>query len=54
MIIAVFSKLLALLGYKVDVITSSHLLAKRDIIEWKQFFDMFNIKADHNGDEGYN
>jgi len=34
MIIAVFSTLLVLFGYKVDVITSSHLLAKRDVAEW--------------------
>jgi len=34
MIIAVFSTLLVLLGHKVDVITSSYILAKRDVAEW--------------------
>lgn len=54
MIIAAYSVLLVLMKYKVDVITSSHLLAKRDVSEWTVFYDIFEIKAMHNGDEDYN
>lgn len=35
MIIAACATIMVLMKYKVDIITSSHLLAKRDVEEWK-------------------
>jgi preprotein translocase subunit SecA len=43
-----------LFGYKVDIITSSLVLAKRDAKEKESFFNMFNLNVTHNGDENYN
>ncbi|WP_341751173.1 helicase-related protein [Candidatus Tisiphia endosymbiont of Piscicola geometra] len=49
---AMLAVILALRGEKVDIITSSPILAKRDAVEWQEFFAMFNLVADHNiGDE---
>lgn len=50
-ILAVFK---VLQGYKVDVITSSNVLAKRDIKDKADFYRLFNITAMDNSDDTYN
>lgn len=45
MIIPAYTVLFVLLKYKVDIFTSSHLLAKRDVEEWQQFYEYFAIKV---------
>ncbi|ORX47663.1 ankyrin [Piromyces finnis] len=60
MIIAILALSNALMGYFVDVITSTHYLAKRDQIKFKKLFSLFGvsssnlakqylIKEDYNG-----
>lgn len=41
----------ALQGKKVDIVTSSSVLAKRDAIEKNRFFQMFGLSAGHNCDQ---
>jgi preprotein translocase subunit SecA len=53
-IVSVIATIKALQGYKVDVITSSLILAKRDAHEKDNFYQMFNLKVRHNGDHNYN
>jgi preprotein translocase subunit SecA len=48
---AMLAVVLALRGEKVDIITSSQVLAQRDALERKEFFAMFNLKVDHNTGE---
>ena len=49
-IIAMFAAALCLQGKKVDIITSSAVLAKRDALCWKKFYGMFNLTVAHNTD----
>jgi preprotein translocase subunit SecA len=53
-IISVLAAIKALQGNKVDIITNSLILAKRDAKEKETFFNMFNIKVAHNSDDNYN
>lgn len=48
---AMLAVVLALRGEKVDIITSSPVLAQRDALERKEFFAMFNLQVDHNTGE---
>lgn len=43
----------ALRGNKVDIITSSSVLAIRDADEWQDFYSILNISNSHNIIEGY-
>lgn len=40
-------------GKKVDVVTSSSVLASRDASEWKSFYNIFNISNAHNITDNY-
>ncbi|KAF5880029.1 Protein translocase subunit SecA [Clarias magur] len=44
-ILAMFATILAIRGTKVDIVTSSPVLARRDEEEWKKFFKMFGITS---------
>ncbi|CAM4573302.1 unnamed protein product [Leuciscus chuanchicus] len=44
-ILAMFATILAIRGTKVDIVTSSPLLAQRDQEEWKRFFEMFGVTS---------
>lgn len=44
-ILAMFATILAIRGTKVDVVTSSPVLAQRDQEEWKKFFEMFGVTS---------
>ncbi|XP_048036060.1 uncharacterized protein LOC125261549 [Megalobrama amblycephala] len=44
-ILAMFATILAIRGTKVDIVTSSPVLARRDQEEWKRFFEMFDITS---------
>lgn len=44
-ILAMFATILAIRGTKVDIVTSSPLLARRDQEEWKKFFEMFGVTS---------
>ncbi|XP_057176841.1 uncharacterized protein LOC130545925 [Triplophysa rosa] len=44
-ILAMFATILAIRGIKVDIVTSSPVLAQRDQEEWKKFFEMFGITS---------
>ncbi|XP_048010494.1 uncharacterized protein LOC125244454 [Megalobrama amblycephala] len=44
-ILAMFATILAIRGTKVDIVTSSPLLAQRDQEEWKKFFEMFGVTS---------
>lgn len=47
-IIAMFAAALGLQEKKVDIITSSPVLARRDAKQWREFFDIFDLKVDDN------
>ncbi|XP_025761018.1 uncharacterized protein LOC112846020 [Oreochromis niloticus] len=47
-IIAMFAAFRALRGEKVDIMSSSSVLAERDCKEWKGFYKELNITADYN------
>ena len=47
-IIAMFATALALTGKKVDIITSSPVLARRDVKNWTEFYQFFDLSVDHN------
>ena len=47
-IIAMFAAALAMQGKKVDIVTSSPVLAKRDKQSWAKFFRMCDLTSDHN------
>ena len=47
-IIAMFAAALAMTGKKVDIITSSPVLARRDAKIWIEFFKVFDLCVDHN------
>ncbi|XP_025758605.1 uncharacterized protein LOC112843799 [Oreochromis niloticus] len=47
-IVAMFAAFRALRGEKVDIMSSSSVLAKRDLEEWKGFYKELNITADYN------
>ena len=49
-IIAMFAAALAMQGRKVDVVTSSPVLAKRDAANWAKFYEKFELTATHNTD----
>ena len=53
LIIAVLAIIKVLQGWKVDVITSSTVLAKQGCKDQKSLFDMFKINVDHNSDDDY-
>ncbi|KAK9976688.1 hypothetical protein ABG768_021893 [Culter alburnus] len=44
-ILAMFATILAIRGTKVDIVTSSPVLARRDQEEWKTFFEMFAVTS---------
>ncbi|XP_042578929.1 uncharacterized protein LOC122137236 [Cyprinus carpio] len=44
-ILAMFATILAIRGTKVDIVTSSPVLALRDQEEWKKFFEMFGVTS---------
>ncbi|XP_056593358.1 uncharacterized protein LOC130412201 [Triplophysa dalaica] len=44
-ILAMFATILAIRGTKVDIVTSSPVLAQRDQEEWKTFFEMFGVTS---------
>ncbi|XP_065116652.1 uncharacterized protein [Paramisgurnus dabryanus] len=44
-ILAMFATILAIRGTKVDIVTSSPVLAQRDQEEWKKFFNMFGVTS---------
>ncbi|XP_051747343.1 uncharacterized protein LOC127511048 isoform X6 [Ctenopharyngodon idella] len=44
-ILAMFATILAIRGTKVDIVTSSPVLARRDQEEWKKFFEMFGVTS---------
>ena len=46
-VICALSTFLALIGYKVDIITSALNLAKRDVKELKDFYKLFNLTVDY-------
>ena len=46
-IICALATFLALIGKKVDIITSALNLAKRDVKELKDFYDLFNLTVDY-------
>ena len=50
LIIAMFAAALAMQGKKVDVITSSALLAQRDTEDWRPFYKKLGLKVTHNTD----
>ena len=54
LIIAVLIICKVLQGFLVDVVTSSMVLAKRDLKEKSSLFKMFNIRVDNNDDKNYN
>jgi len=47
MIIAILALSNALMGYFVDVITSTHYLAERDQVEFKKLFSLFGVSSSH-------
>lgn len=49
-IIAMFAAVLGLQGRKVDIVTSSPLLAERDFKHWKHFFTILGLTADCNNE----
>ena len=49
-IIAMLAAALALQGKKVDIVTSSPVLAKRDASKWAKFYEIFGFSATHNTD----
>ena len=46
-IVAMLATILAIQGKHVDVLTSSPVLAVRDVEEWKEFYEQFNITVSH-------
>ncbi|XP_058628479.1 uncharacterized protein LOC131538586 isoform X2 [Onychostoma macrolepis] len=44
-ILAMFATILAIRGTKVDIVTSSPVLARRDQEEWKKIFEMFGVTS---------
>ena len=46
--IAIHAIILCLFGHKVDIVTSSEVLARRDSKDMKNLYMMFNIKVSHN------
>ena len=47
-VIAMLAAVLAIQGKKVDIITSSPILACRDAEEWEPFFYLLDLRATHN------
>uniref|UniRef100_A0A096M6M1 Uncharacterized protein n=1 Tax=Poecilia formosa TaxID=48698 RepID=A0A096M6M1_POEFO len=47
-IVAMFAAFRALRGEKVDIMSSSSVLAERDMREWKKFYDVLKISVDCN------
>ena len=47
-IIAMYAAALALQGKKVDIVTSSPVLAKRDASNWTRFYHLFGLRATDN------
>ena len=46
--IAIHAIILSLFGHKVDIVTSSEILARRDSMEMEWLYLMFNISVSHN------
>ena len=49
-VIAMFAAALACQGKKVDIVTSSPILAQRDAQEWSKFYQKFGLSVTHNID----
>ena len=49
-VIAMFAVYRVLTGEKVDIVSSSPILAQRDASEWEKFLGMFGITVDTNTD----
>ncbi len=47
-ILAIFATILAYQGKHVDIVTSSPILAQRDVDEWRDFYEYFSVTVDHN------
>ena len=55
LIITFLATIKAFLGNKVDILTSSPILAERDAKKMKDFYDVFGITVDYcNGENNYN
>ncbi|XP_078020234.1 uncharacterized protein LOC144459676 [Epinephelus lanceolatus] len=50
-IVAMFAAFRALRGEKVDIMSSSSVLAKRDLKEWQDFYEVLKISVDCNTDK---
>lgn len=50
-IISMFAVFLCLKGKHVDVVTSSSVLAQRDVKDWEKFYELFGITVSHNIDK---
>ena len=46
--IACLAAVLTIRGFKVDIITTSEILAKRDVDEKKRCYEILGLKASHN------
>ena len=49
-IIAIFATILAFQDKHVDVVTSSPILAVRDVEEWREYYEFFEVTVSHNTD----
>ena len=47
-VIAMFAVVMAKLGRKVDIMTSSPVLAERDCKDWQEFYNLFGVSAGTN------
>lgn len=49
-LVALFATVLCMQEKKVDIVTSSPILAVRDVEEWADFYSIFNYTVTHNTD----
>lgn len=52
LIVAMLAMIKILQGEKVDIVTSSPILAERDAKDYQALYDIFNISVSHNWDKG--